>query len=431
MSVTKKFIYLIAAGLLLLFVLNSVLLFFVYNAIVIGTAVIDYITSVKAADIKASRGKNNKLYYKAENEVYFEVKNLWGKPVFIELKEDLPDFHFKLLKSDLSGFVEDLKEFKYTVMPSKRGSFQFNTVNVKALGNLGLVHKFFTYSLPVEIKVYPNLSDLSKYRLVMQNNRRFSQGERRLRLQGVGTEFESLREYVEGDDFRKINWASTARENKLIVNQYESEKNQPIFLLIDTGRPLSYSLKGYKKLDYSINAALILSDIINQKGDNSGLMVFDTDIKSLIMPSKGDIHRNNLMETLYHIKDTKNTSDYEGAFLELVNRQKRRSLVFLFTDFETPEEAEMLLNSAFTIMRRHMLIIVLMKSHSVLALSAKQPEGLNHYYEKAISLEYLRQRSSIIKTMNAKGVYCIETDCENFTLSAVNAYLSIKNKNYS
>jgi len=187
---------------------------------------------------------------------------------------------------------------------------------------------------------------------------------------------------------------------------------------------MSYSVKGYKKLDYAINAALILSDIVNQQGDNSGLMVFDTKVHACILPGKGDVHRNRLMEALYHIQDTKSTSDYEGAFIELLNRQKRRGLIFLFTDFETPEQARDLASNIQALKKRHTTFIILMENDSLNKLAAENADlSESALYRRAVAINFLERRRSIVKNLNAYGIACIESPAEDFALTAVNSYL--------
>jgi len=273
----------------------------------------------------------------------------------------------------------------------------------------------------MEFKVYPNLKDLRRFRLMTQKNRLLPRGEKTVRLFGPGTEFESLRTYVEGDDYRKINWPVTAREMRLIVNDYQIEKNQPVFLMIDGGRPMSYSVRGYKKLDYAINAALVLSDIVNQKGDQSGLLVFDKEVRSIIMPGKGEAHRNNLMEALYHIQETRSTSNYEAAFRTLCKRQKRRSLVFIFTDFETLEEASELTAHIAQLKRRHFPIVVFMKNDKLIALSDDKDA-----FVQEVAQSFLEERKQLFRVLNAMTIPNVETAAENFSVTAVNQYLALR-----
>ncbi|MCL2593780.1 MAG: DUF58 domain-containing protein [Defluviitaleaceae bacterium] len=434
---TKRFIYLLAGGTVPVFLFGFInfaaglIIFLLYNFVCFAMLFMDRKLSPSQKDFIVSRDDNDTLYFKAENEIFFKIRNLYHDKIKLSIRDELPDWHFNVISEENATKVIDggaEEEFSYKLIPLKRGSFKFLHVYICQIGILGLCRKYYKLNLEREFKVYPNLQNLSKYRLIVNKHRLLSHGQRRINLRGQGSEFESLREYVEGDDFRKINWMVTARENKLIVNQYEAEKNQPVFILLDTGRTMSYSIKGYKKVDYAINAALILSDIVNQKGDNSGLVVFNTEVDSYIPPGKGDGHRKHLMETLYHISDTKFTSDYRGLFLELLAKQKRRSIVFVFTDFETEDEMKDLVNSVSIIARRHVPVVVFMKNESLEKLAQVDGKETKDQYKQAIATDFLRARNKMIKTLNRKGIICVESEAEKFAIDSVNQYLLVREK---
>ena len=433
---TKRFLALVAFGLVPLgFFISApagsgLLIFLTYNALVLSLFAADLFLTPSKNAVIANRQADDKLYFKALNHVELTIRNNWTRKLKIEVKDDLPDWHFEIISQDLLKEVEPGEEriFSYDVIPKKRGAYIFNNVYIRYDGILGLCKKYVTLNIPEEFKVYPNLKDLGKYRLIMQKHRLLTHGQKRIPLRGNGSEFESLRDYVDGDDYRKINWMATARMNKLIVNQYEAEKNQPVYILLDTGRSMSYSIKGYKKLDYSINAALILSDIVNQKGDNSGLLVFNADISQLVPPGKGESHRNTLMEALYHVEDSNNVSDYHGAFFHLLNVQKRRSIVFIFTDFETTEEARELLEAVPIISRRHIPVVVLTVNESLETIAKSNGSNLQSVYNEAVAESLLAERKDIIRSLNQRGVICLETYAENFAIDTVNQYLSLKER---
>jgi len=209
-----------------------------------------------------------------------------------------------------------------------------------------------------------------------------------------------------------------------MVNQYQLERDQPVYIMLDIGRPMSYSVNGFKKLDYAINAALVLSDIVNQQGDKAGLLVFDSKVQSHISPGQGALHRNLLMETLYNVADNRQTADYEGAFQTLCEKQKRRSLVFIFTDFEILEEAEELLMHIAILKRRHMPIVVFMENEPLRAMT-NAPDSRRAYDKmlKQTATEFYEERKKILRKLNIMGIPSVESKAEHFTVSAVNRYL--------
>lgn len=433
---TRRMVYLAALGLAVvgiagLFSPGLVFLTFIaYNSLILALYTIDYFLTPNSQIFALTRLEEEKLYFKTTNLMEFKVKNSWSRALKIALKDELPDFHFLVSEENMEGSINPGEErtFSYTVTPGKRGAYTFSAVHIRHDGILGLCRKYFSVNEPKEYKVYPNLKDLSKYRLIITKHRLLTSGQRRVPKRGMGFEFESLRDYVDGDDYKKINWAATARNNKFIVNQYEAEKNQPVYILLDTGRAMSYSIRGYKKLDYSINAALILSDIVGQKGDNSGLMVFNTDVSALNKPGKGDSHRNELMETLYHITDSNMSSDYAGAFIHLLKVQKRRSVIFIFTDFETGEEARELMEAMPILSRAHVPVVILCVNESLEKLARQESKDLRNTFNEAMAESLLAERKNLIRAFNMRGVICLETYAENFAIDTVNQYLSLKER---
>ena len=429
MGITRNYIYLTAFGIVLTlaafpFGIHGPIFLF-WNLLILGLLGLDALLTPSPNCLQVRRNGEQKLYYKTENTIIFHVKNTYRQKLFVEGKDENLR-HFAIVDTDLSHIILPGKEetFSYTVIPDKRGSFNSENIFLRYVGLLRLCVKHVTLHCPSQHQVYPNVKDLSKYRLMMQKSRLLPSGDKNIRKYGTGADFESLRSYVNGDDYRKINWAATARENKLIVNQYQIEKDQPVYILLDIGRPMSYMVNGYKKLDYAINAALVLSDIVNQQGDKVGLLVFDSIVKSHISPGQGAIHRNKLMETLYHVLDNRQTANYEGAFQTLCELQKRRSLVFIFTDFEILEEAEDLIAHITILKKRHMPIVVFMENENLSKLT--QVTSSTNPYKKMLkqtAQDFHNERRTIIRKLNIMGIPCVESAAEQFTTSAVNRYL--------
>jgi len=400
------------------------LVFAVYNLFLLFLWLVDVCVSPSARDFSVARHPAEKLSHLAENTVAFTVGNPSPFLMRVDAVDTVPPRHFKVTGRSASGTVgpDTERTFEYGVIPSKRGAFTFPAVHLRVTGRLGLSTQYDVRECPAEYKVYPNLKDMQRYRLVMQQRRKLPPGEKSIRLCGTGAEFESLHPYVEGDDYRRINWNVTARENRLIMNRYQTEKNQPVFLLIDAGRPMTYEVGGYKKLDYAINAALVLADIVNQKDDQSGLMVFDRTVRTVLSPGKGPAHRNALMEALYHIEETRHTSDYAGAIRTLCERQKQRSVVFIFTDFDNIEEGEALTEQLALLKRRHFPILIFMKNEALPALLARTA----HEEVREVIRESLRDRAVLFRRLNALSIANTETEAESFSLAAVNRYLQVR-----
>lgn len=436
MNITKRFIYLLCLGITVLILgallNNSFTIFIVFNLICVVLLIVDYFISPGQEAIEIQRNGDDTLSIYEKEAIVIELYNKSESRIYVELTDEIPEFHFKAENKLMKGFVDphEKKLFQYIVIPTKRGAYSFNSVHVRYEGKLKLCMKQFEVDLNKEYKVYPNLKNLRKYRMSIINNRQLKQGEKNLKMIGRGTSFESLREYVAGDDYRKINWQATARENKPIVNQYEPEKNQHVHIFIDTGRPMSYTVRGYRKLDLAVNTALVLSDIVNQNGDQSGLLVFNTEVKSMLPPGKGAGHRNDMLEQLYHVDYTNQTSNYDEAFYNFKRKERHRSIIFLFTDFETVEESENILKVLPVISKNNLVVIMLIRNESLETIASQKVANEQDLFDKGVALELLNERKRIISLLNRRGIYCLECEAETVEVEAINQYIRIKNKTF-
>ncbi|WP_432666373.1 DUF58 domain-containing protein [Wukongibacter baidiensis] len=434
MVFTKRFIFVLGLGILFVglsyFVGLHLTAFIVYNLVCFTVLILDYYISPSSEEFEIERIGEDKLSIYEREKIKLKVYNKSDRRIYMELKDEIPDFHFESHEKIMRDYIDphEKQDFEYEVIPKKRGVFKFGNIHIRYESNLKLCMKQFKVVMDREYKVYPNLKDLKKYRLAVYNSKFSKVGEKSMKTPGGGTQFESLRDYVQGDEYRKINWKATARENRPIVNQYEPEKNQHVYVLIDIGRPMSYSVRGYKKLDLAINTGLLLSDIVNQNGDRSGLMLFNTEVNNLIMPGKGNHHRNRLMEALYHAQHTNDTSNYEEAFYHLKRKERRRSLMVLFTDFDTIEEAEEMIKVLSVLSKNNIVMLVLMKDEKLENIASASAEKENEIFTKGVAIETLRERKKIIHKLNSKGIMCIECTPEKLAMNVINRYLHVKNR---
>lgn len=436
MTVTKRFIYLTFAGVPLVFAGYflgvGLITFILYNSICFLILIVDYFITPSNKIFEVDRLGEDKLSIYENEKISISILNKSDYRFYVELKDDVPDFYFEVPAKIIGQYImpRSKEVFEYQVIPKKRGAFTFGNINIRYDSKIGFCKKSFKVPIHKEYKVYPNLKALRKYHMALCNNRKYKSGLKNMKIQGAGTSFESLREYIPGDEYRRINWKATARENKPIVNQYEPEKNQHVYALIDSGRPMSYSIRGYNKLDMAINTCLILSDIVNQNGDKSGLLVFNTQLQNFVPPGKGIGHRNKIMEALYHIDHTNNTSNYEEAIFYLRKNEKHRSIIFIFTDFDTIEEAEEMLKILHIVSKNYVVIIMLIKNESLENITKIQTASENDIFNKAVAMELLLERKNIINRLNKLGIMCMECEIENIEVNTINKYLQIKNKMY-
>lgn len=435
MQPTKKLIGYVAVGILLTgfgaIVYLHTPIFIIYNSILLILVLVDFYISKVTFEISRDFDPNLSLY--ADENIGFVIYNKSNRPLSIRIKDTVPDFRFELLSDTAQGVVmpHEKKRLNYVLKPKKRGIYSFTDLHVAYLSRLKLLYKHITYDMKVEVKVYPNIKDLRKYRLMVFGGYIMRGGKKVWNKRGEGLEFESLREYVYGDAYSKINWKATAGMNKPIVNQYEVEKNQDIIALIDSGRAMSYEVRGYKKLDLAINTALILSDIANLSGDKSGLMVFNMEVQQYVKPGSGGMHRNKLLEALYTIDYSRNASNFGSAFAYLSHQQKKRSLVFMFTEFETMDEAHEYMKVLPQVARQHLVIMFMMIKEKVVSLTNETASTDEALFLKGSALEILEDRKKIIANLRRTGIMCVECLPDTLTTEVINHYIQLKRRHFS
>ncbi len=434
MQPTKKLIFfvgigVVATGLSAFFYLH-ILTFFAYNLGLLIFVWVDYRISKVVFEIE--RDYDPKLSLFAQEEMGFSVYNKGDLPLSIRIKDTLPDFHFDVITPYAQGDIQPHEKMRlfYLLQPKKRGIYIFTDLYVAYLSRFKLLNRHIAYEMKAEVKVYPNIKDLRKYRLMVFGGYMMRGGKKVWNKRGEGLEFESLREYIYGDAYGKINWQATAGMNKPIVNQYEVEKNQDVIALIDSGRAMSYEVRGYKRLDLAINTALILSDIANLTGDKCGLMVFNTQVQQYVKPATGGAHRNKLLEALYTVDYSRETSHFGAAFTYLAHQQKKRSILFMFTEFETMDEASEYLKVLPQISRRHLVILFMMVKEKIVDLTVSTANEDQSLFLKGAAFEILEERKKILATLRRSGIMCVECLPDTLTTEVINHYIQLKHKNF-
>lgn len=416
------------AGLLFLASMPALLpsMFWLSIALLAALAVIagvDFATSRRT--IEAVRKLEGVLSLGAENPLKLEMR-LFGGPVDLELKDDLP-LHFEAVGPAPRVRLKDgaWQTVEYRVRPMRRGQYAIGPLHGRYRSTLGLWTRRITWPLVEPARVYPNLLAARQWEIAMRQGRHL-EGLKRARLRGAGTEFESLREYQEGDEYRAINWSATARRGNLVTNLYQTDRSQPIMLVIDTGRMMIPQVKGLAKLDHALNAALLLATVAAERGDQTGLMLFGDDVKAFVPPRKGRGQVMAMVETLYAVAPEQVEPDYSRMIGWLRAKHKKRSLLVFFTDLVDPEINKGLINHLSALAAHHVVLLVCLSDPALLALSNSLPTDSREVYQKASALEVLAQRAETRAKLQSRGVMVIDVPPEEFSAAVVNQYLQIK-----
>lgn len=338
----------------------AIVMFVLVNLLLAALYIADFLVTPSMKNFEAERELDVKLSLSAENEVRITVKNRSGKAVLVNVLDDVPEY-FEFEDISRSGVMipgHGYYVFTYKLTPLKRGEFKFPAIHVKIRGILGFCTKQRRFKTDTSYKVYPNMKDLSRYNMSSLSKNMFMAGVKRIRTVSNGGEFNSLREYNPEDPYNLINWSATSRRNELIVNTYTPERNQYIYVMLDSSRVMNSEIERIKKLDYSINACFLLADYCIKGGDNIGLTVFDSSVNRFVNAGKGGAQMDLLAQSLYNVESSETSANYDAVFKTFNASVKRRSLVFIFTELFNADEAARFAASVKKHMGRHLVYTI-------------------------------------------------------------------------
>ncbi|WP_350287064.1 DUF58 domain-containing protein [uncultured Croceitalea sp.] len=377
--------------------------------------------------IEGERQLPDKLSNGDENPIQIKLTNRYLFKVTLNLIDELP-FQFQKrdfgLKSTLlSG---EQKFYNYTLRPTERGVYSFGSLNVFASSPIGLLARKYCYNTAQEVPVYPSYLQLRKYDLIAFTNRLFEYGLKKIRRIGHTMEFEQIKEYVQGDDIRNINWKATAKRNQLMVNQYQDEKSQPIYSIIDKGRVMKMPFEALSLLDYAINATLVISNIALKKNDKAGMFAFSNTIENRVVAERRSSQMNLILETLYNLNTNFVESDFSRLYVDIKRNLNQRSLLLLYTNFETMDALNRQLPYLQAIARQHLLVVIFFENTELLDFATKKAQNTQQIFERTIAEKFIFEKKLIVNELRKFGVQTILTKPEDLTINTINKYLEIK-----
>jgi uncharacterized protein (DUF58 family) len=432
MIITARFGILLALG-ALPFALSGLApvtwLGFIYVAAVLVAGLADWLLTPDSSAIQVERHCEDKLSLGTENPIVLRLRNRWKAPLDLTIRDE-PPYLFRIV-GNVAGVrlnPRDERQVTYHVTPHARGDYSFGDIFVRFKGPLGLAIRQYRIGAARPIKVYPNLLDIRKYDLLLRRGRTLEAGMRRIRLYGRGTEFESLRDYVPDDEFRQVDWKATARRSRLTSRQYQVERSQNVIILLDAGRTMCVRIEDMTKLDYAINAALMLAYVAASGDDKVGLLTFSEKVDYFLPPAKGRAQALAIMQALYNVPLTTEESDYAGAFLYMARRWRKRSLVVVFTDLLDPESSRQIITNLQSLASTHLCMCVAISDSNVLAAARAIPNEASEVYEKAAAIEVLHEREQAIGALERAGVIVVDSEPGTLSPAVVNHYLQIKTR---
>lgn len=400
----------------------------VFLLLIFLTTFVDYLLVFRQKDaVLAHRILPEKLSNGDENAVKVDIKNNYSFKINVKVIDEIP-FQFQKRDFLIRKQIESGKNilFQYFLEPKERGEYNFGALNVYASSPIGFVSKRFIFQKDTSLASYPSFIHLRKYELMALQNEFLLGGIKKIRKLGHTMEFEQIKEYVPGDDVRTINWKATSKTNRLMVNQFQDEKSQRIFMLIDKGRTMKMPFNGLSLLDYSINATMALSHIILKKGDRAGMMTFSKKAENKIAAENKSGQLRKISESLYNIKTDFFESDFNRLYQDVKYSINQRSLVLLFTNFETLDGLNRQMKYLRGIAKNHLLVVVFFKNTEIQKLIHTNPETTQGIYDEIIAEKFEFEKKLIIQELRKYGIYSVYTLPENLNVDVINKYLEIK-----
>lgn len=407
----------------------SWLVFFCLNLLLLFCVLCDGLLTKTHLRFTIERMPVDKFQRSQPGQMNFQIINEGAYVLDFKGVERLIPFAFE---GDFKGFQGQLEPshqaiFGYQMTPLKRGDFEFTQVKIQFKSVLGFLTIERLFRLPCRLKVYPNLKALNDFSWQRLQNRRYLDAVKRLRLRSTGQAFESLREYYPGDDYRAINWQATARSGHPVVNQFQMENNQRIYMMLDCGRSMSYTIRGNRQLDVAIETAVILAHRIHESGDQFGFTAFDQKIQVHLNCSKGLEHRQRLVESVYNLQPSILSAHYGNAFLKTMEKERHRSIVMVMTDFDTVKDVDRFLAQIAYGLKRHVFVVLLM-TRSELEDVANEPFTEGRIFEKSAAMQLVAERDAIQKRLKRHGVLAVVCPPEELATEAIQQYLLAKAK---
>lgn len=371
-----------------------------------------------------SLGDENKIRISIRSRINFKGK--------LGILDELPE-QFQI--RDFSKKI-DLETGKHSVMidyklnPKSRGIYKFGNINLFLSSPLKLAERRIIVPQEEEVAVYPSIIQMKNFELMALTSISHFQGIKKIRRLGHSYEFEQIKHYVPGDDTRSLNWKASSRSASLMVNQYEDERSQPIYCLIDKSRNMRMPFNGLSLLDYAINTSLVISNIVLRKHDKAGLLTFSNKLSSFVKAEKNSKQLNKILQSLYNEKVNWPESDYELLYSAARSFIRGRSLLFLFTNFESTYALERVLPLLRKLNQLHLLVVLFFENTELSEFSEESCHSLVEINQQTAAKELMVQKEKIQQTLKMHGIQAIPTKPEELSLTTVNKYLELKSRGY-
>ncbi|TXE20068.1 DUF58 domain-containing protein [Psychroserpens burtonensis] len=377
--------------------------------------------------VKGERILPEKFSNGDENPVNLVIHNYYTFNVNTTIIDEIPE-QFQVRDFSILRKLEasSTSRIEYKLRPVERGEYHFGKLNIYVTSVFGLIARRFTTDDNAMVPTYPSFMQLRKYDLMAISNNLHQYGIKKIRKIGHTMEFEQIKDYVLGDDLRTINWKATAKRNQLMVNQFQDEKSQPVYSIIDKGRVMKMPFNGLTLLDYAINASLVISNVALKKQDKAGILAFSKKVENIVVAERRTSQMNLILETLYNVSTDFYESDYSRLYADVKRNINQRSLMLLYTNFETLDSLHRQLPYLKGIAKSHLLVVIFFKNTELNTIITEKAVTVQQAYDKVIAEKFAFEKRLIVNELQKYGIQSILTSPQDLTIDTINKYLEIK-----
>lgn len=377
--------------------------------------------------IEAERQLPKVLSLSDDNFVYINLYNRSKRDWTVQLIDELP---FQLQKRDFKASIElpiqREQRFTYTVRPTERGAYTFGDIHLFLRSPNGLLERRITIPAQTVVAVYPSIIQMKQIELDTFNRSSTLQGVKKMRRIGHSYEFDHIKNYVRGDDYRSINWKASGRRGNLMVNKYDDERSQQVYSIIDKSRHTSMPFHGLTLMDYAINATLALSNVILKKHDRAGLLSFSDKLGTVLKANNRPEQLQQILLSLYKEKPHNVESNYELLYFATRKLIKGRSLLLLYTNFESMYTLERALPMLRKINALHLLVIIFFKNTEIEQFAQQDAQRMEDLYHQTIARKFLAEKRAMVQKLRQHGIQAVLTAPTDLSVQTVNKYMELK-----
>lgn len=383
----------------------------------------------RSLQVEATRTLPDKFSNSDNNPVTIQVVNNSRLPIFVEVIDELPvQFQKRDFKRRMRIPARSTISFRYTLKPVERGEYFFGKLHIFCATPIRLAKKRRSFMEDQMVKVYPSFIQMKKLDFMAIDHKIAQPGLKKIRKIGHTMEFEQIRDYVQGDDIRSINWKATAKQGGLMVNQYQDERSQPVYSIIDTGRSMKMPFENLKLLDYAINSSLAFSNIVIKRKDKAGLVSFSNKLEKLIPASSKKTQLPLILENLYNIDTHFLDSDFGFLYSHIKRKLPQRSLLMLYTNFEHLSALHRQLPYLLALAKKHLLVVILFENTELDQLIKKEAVVVPDIFDQTIAEQFAFDKKLMARELQKYGIQTVLTKPQELSINTINKYLEIKKR---